>query len=144
MGFHKCLRKCEDQGGSLACVRNDADNSFLDNLMMSDGDSQGPAFIGLTDQLEEAGGDQMEAARQGPDAAAGPAPFVEGGLAGAERGAVELSGARPAYYTPAVLAALARCAILESIYLGNAVCASRTRAAGLKAHIWRAPRARPS
>eukprot|EP00933_Yihiella_yeosuensis_P018545 TRINITY_DN15181_c0_g1_i1.p1 TRINITY_DN15181_c0_g1~~TRINITY_DN15181_c0_g1_i1.p1 ORF type:complete len:261 (-),score=34.64 TRINITY_DN15181_c0_g1_i1:555-1337(-) len=51
--FWNCLRKCEAQNASLACVRNDADNSFLIDLLMFDGDSRGPAFIGLTDVFKE-------------------------------------------------------------------------------------------
>mmetsp|Transcript_50834 Transcript_50834/g.147564 ORF Transcript_50834/g.147564 Transcript_50834/m.147564 type:complete len:272 (+) Transcript_50834:50-865(+) len=52
-GFQNCLRKCEDLNASLACVRDEADNSFLVELLMFDGDSRGPAFIGLTDQFGE-------------------------------------------------------------------------------------------
>lgn len=52
-GFHGCLKKCQDRNATLACVRSDADNAFLIKLLIFDGDSRGPAFIGLTNQLKE-------------------------------------------------------------------------------------------
>lgn len=51
--FYKCLDLCHQRDASLACIRNGADNTFLKDLLMFDDDSRGPAYIGLTDGLEE-------------------------------------------------------------------------------------------